>query len=1043
MKNLPKFLIWMIILLISSHSFAQEINIQNNSNNLPDSKNIKSSVLNDEVAVTINVSTTTGDNAEGSEITLTGYEYPYEIYTAILDTSETVTFDSVYKGQYNVEIDKIGYYIYSDDYNFINDTSINIILAEKCYSPYNLYVDPLTLIATWHAARITQIREDFNDVTFPPEEWQSSTVACGWFATTDGSSANWTIPTWDSQYACANDDACGVGTDGSLDYLITPKLDLRESPDFSLKFDSYYDGGNGQLAFVEYSLDGGSTWETLTQMSPSTSWEYIEIDLSAFSGPLGESEIWLAFHADDAGGWATGWAVDNVEVSVGSDSDWPPLGYYVFLDEAFVAAVTGTTYTFLDLMWGQTYIACVATMCSSGMSEYACYEFTSEYLYPPINLHGDTINSAASLIWYPPCAPGKLKTDEGRKKILSNSSNENHQKKQENSDGSRCVVPDNLLGFNVYRDEAFVDYVEYNGEDSIIWGQPMQPGTYSYSVTAEYDVTVYGGTGTAESMHEGPVSIQVSYGYPLPFVEDWSSGSFEVQQWLVGCNNWIINGNMGNPAPSAKFLCVPVLTNYDYGIVSYPILGSEIVNEEIYLEFDYMLDDSNETGLEFMTVRIWENGNWHEVANFANEGDVDWTEEHIDISAFAQGNDFKIGFFANGTNSMDIEAWFIDNIYVYSECKAPYNLTGEIEDWGTFIKVYLNWQLYDPPIEEWIQYDNGNNSSAIGLSGGGAFEVSAYWPASTMGQYIGAYLTEVEVYIDDSTTTAMIKIYGEGTIIEPGDLLAEKSFNGTAESWITVELDIPVPINGEDLWIGYYGDCPAPPEFFAGCDSGPAVAGFGDMISMDGITFESMSIAYGLDYNWNIHGFVTNTDGDTVIIKPVEATPVTYTGGIPFASEMNYTPNVAPYKHRDFVSFSIYLNDEILVENLTDTTYTDTINNIWIDYTYFVTAIYDNCISDPSNEVSFYFYPWNIDENNSNNLIQIFPNPAIDIVNVNSKADINKIIVFDDLGKLVYEKKVVEDNNIKINTASFDAGVYFVKIYTNEGVVVRKVAITK
>ncbi|MCD4772074.1 MAG: T9SS type A sorting domain-containing protein [Bacteroidales bacterium] len=1035
MKNQPKLFTYlkvlvMMILLISSQLFAQE-----NDSNKDFSDNI--------VSVTINVSTGSGENAEGSEITLSGYNLPYKIYTAILDTSETVTFDTVYIGLYNVEVDKVGYYVYSDDHNFISDTSLFITIYEKCYQPYNLYVDPLTSIATWHAARITQIREKFNDATFPPEGWQSSTASCGWFATTDGSSTNWTIPAWNSQYACVNDNDCGVGADGSVDYLITPKLDLRESPDFSLKFDSYFDGGNGQLAYVEYSLDAGVTWIELSQIPSFSSWERLEISLAAFSGLNGESEIWFAFHSNDNGNWASGWAIDNVEVSVGSDSDWPPQGYHVFLDDVFVAEVSGTTFDFQYLTWGQTYTVCVYTLCSCGLSEDECYTFTSAYLYPPINLHADTSNNGAGLIWYPPCAQGLLMTAGEPKNIASNSLNENNQKKQKNCDVTECVVPDNLLGFNVYRDEAFVDYVEYNGEDSITWGQPMQPGTYSFSVTAEYDVTVYGGTGTTESMPAGPVSIQVSYGFSLPFVEDWSDASFEDQQWETTSVNWIFDFSIGNPATSAEFHCYPMLTNYEAGLISYPILGSEFNDEDIFLEYDYMLDDRNETGLELMTVKIWENGNWHEVANYANEGDIDWTTENIDITEFAQGNDFKIGFFANGASSVNFKSWYIDNINVYFECPAPEDLFLEFEEYLTYAEVRLNWQLGEPPIEEWIQYDDGINDNAI--SAGGAFELSAYWPASTMAQYSGSELTEVEVYINDPTIIAIIKIYGAGTPTEPGDLLAEKCFYGTEESWITVELDSPVPITGEDIWIGYYGDAPAW-AFFAGCDAGPAIAGFGDMVSMDGITFESLSLAYGLDYNWNIHGFVINANGEKTSLKPVKATPVYYTGGVPVVSGIKTSINVAPNKHRDFVSFSIYRNYnengfELIEEGWTDYEYTDVVY-AGGDYTYYVTAIYDQCISDPSNETGTVCYLGN-EELNLVESIEVYPNPSINHVYINSKVDINKITVFDDLGKLVLENKIVENNNIKINTSSFDAGVYFIKIYTNESVVVRKVAITK
>ena len=1237
-----------------------------------------------KVAVTINVTTTTGENAEGTEIILTGYDYPEAMYTAILDNSQTVTFDPVWKGDYNVYAMKVGYYVYSVDYSITSNMTIDIMLAEKRYPPYNLYVDPITSIATWNMPRITQIDEGFEGATFPPNGWQSTTNSCGWFATEDGSSTYWTIPSWDSQYACSNDDECGSNKDGSVDYLITPKLDLRESPDFSLKFDSYYDGVYGQLASVKYSLDAGATWELLAQMSPSSSWQAIELDLSAFSGMSGESAIWFNFHSDDNGGtanWGSGWAIDNVEVSVGNDSDWPPQGYHVFLDDAYVEVVTETTYTYLDLTWGQTYTASVAALYSSGLSDKDYYTFTSAWLYPPTNLQGITFDNAVNLLWYPPCAPGLYVISERPRHIDPNSLVEYSPTVREigggivtddlwdlqfnypaqgasceagietdgnyiytgwwdgpdfyryemdgtyvgsftiagvssvrdyaydgeffyggaasttcyimdfenetlegtinapiairaiaydgafdgfwannwstnitlfgrdgvqlnsfacgsyssyygfawdnhtddgpylwghSQDGSAtivqmeiatgtetgltvnpnaitggsqiagglfihpnivsgtwtmggilqlellyglecgdyvppgpggCTVPDNLLGYNVYRDEAFVEYVEYNDEDSTMWyDYNLQPGTYSYTVTAEYDLSVYGGTGTGESVHEGPVILTVSYGYELPFVEEWFYGTFETQQWIVGCDNWFVNAAIGNPVPSAEFKWDPVLADYDCGIESYPLLGSDIIDGIIYLDFDYMLDDRNETGLENMTVRIWENGNWHNIVSYTNEGDIDWTSEHLNINTFAKGNDFKIGFFANGISSVDILGWYIDNIHVYRVCEAPTELTISKQEYLEYADIFLNWQLGEPPVEEWIQYDDGVNYNAIGLSGGGAFEVSAYWPASSMAQYTGLNLTEVEVYINDPTTTAIIKIYGAGTPTEPGDLLAEKSFDGIAESWITVELDSPVAITGEDIWIGYYGDAPAPPEFFAGCDAGPAVAGFGDMISLDGVNFESMSIAYGLDYNWNIHGFLTNADGETVAITPVEATPVTYTGGTPAVTAMNAAANVAPYNHRDFISFSIYRDYngggyELIEEGWADYTYTDVVY-AGGDYTYYVIAVYDQCTSDPSNEAWIDIYV-GVEELTLEESIEVYPNPAVDYVNVNSTVDINTITVLDYLGQLVYEMKVVENNNIKLNTASYEAGVYFIKIYTEEGIAIKRVTITK
>ena len=115
-----------------------------------------------------------------------------------------------------------------------------MVLSEKKYPPTNLYVDPLTLEATWNEPLVTALEETFEGVDFPPAGWQSlhDPAGEGWFRTDDGSSSSWAIPSWDSFYACSNDDASSSNV-GCCDYLITPALDLRESDGFALAFNSY------------------------------------------------------------------------------------------------------------------------------------------------------------------------------------------------------------------------------------------------------------------------------------------------------------------------------------------------------------------------------------------------------------------------------------------------------------------------------------------------------------------------------------------------------------------------------------------------------------------------------------------------------------------------------------------------------------------------------------------------------------------------------------------------------------------------------------
>jgi hypothetical protein len=164
-----------------------------------------------------------------------------------------------------------------------------------------------------------------------------------------------------------------------------------------------------------------------------------------------------------------------------------------------------------------------------------------------------------------------------------------------------------------------------------------------------------------------------------------------------------------------------------------------------------------------------------------------------------------------------------------------------------------------------IRYDNGVNDDAIGLTAGGTFEVAAYWPASSMGQYAGKKLSKVEVYINDVPNPFILKVYGQGSSTVPGALLHQQTVAVTGTSWNVIDLSTQVDITGGDLWVGY-SVTHAGGTYPAGCDAGPAVAGKGDMISLDGVSFESMA-GLGLNYNWNIAS--TLIDGGPALTKDV------------------------------------------------------------------------------------------------------------------------------------------------------------------------------
>ncbi len=149
-----------------------------------------------------------------------------------------------------------------------------------------------------------------------------------------------------------------------------------------------------------------------------------------------------------------------------------------------------------------------------------------------------------------------------------------------------------------------------------------------------------------------------------------------------------------------------------------------------------------------------------------------------------------------------------------------------------------------------LNYD-GENSSAVGLTNGGTYEVAAMFPAALVGQYIGMEITEVQVYINDPANGYKLKIYGQDLPNRPGALLYEQLFSGTSMSWNTVTLWTPLVNSGGDLWIAYEIVQNLAGVFPAGTDAGPANAN-GDWIKT-GATWARLSVLNpALNYNWNI-----------------------------------------------------------------------------------------------------------------------------------------------------------------------------------------------
>ena len=80
-------------------------------------------------------------------------------------------------------------------------------------------------------------------------------------------------------------------------------------------------------------------------------------------------------------------------------------------------------------------------------------------------------------------------------------------------------------------------------------------------------------------------------------------------------------------------------------------------------------------------------------------------------------------------------------------------------------------------------------------------------------------------------------------------------------------------------------------------------------------------------------------------------------------------------------------------------------------------------------------------ENHDVNTV-VFPNPAKDVLNINSTANINRVEVYNMMGQMVGMYNV-NDMNAQINTTNFSNGVYTVKIATENGTTTKKFTVAR
>ncbi len=105
-------------------------------------------------------------------------------------------------------------------------------------------------------------------------------------------------------------------------------------------------------------------------------------------------------------------------------------------------------------------------------------------------------------------------------------------------------------------------------------------------------------------------------------------------------------------------------------------------------------------------------------------------------------------------------------------------------------------------------------------------------------------------------------------------------------------------------------------------------------------------------------------------------------------------------------------------------------------------AVYNSYVSDvyPNEEGKYSIVNIKKASLNSDERMLVYPNPAIDHITIVSPYNVKKVSIINCVGQVVYENNI-NDYKVKINTRSFESGIYIIKTETAFGLNTQKLTI--
>ncbi|GBU07759.1 hypothetical protein AwDysgo_10900 [Bacteroidales bacterium] len=562
------------------------------------------------------------------------------------------------------------------------------------------------------------------------------------------------------------------------------------------------------------------------------------------------------------------------------------------------------------------------------------------------------------------------------------------------------AIENTLTGYKIFRNEEFIANATI---DQLQFTDEAPAGYHAYSILAVYE--------DGESAKTDPFEVTVIDTYQLPFFEDFNTGTYKTNYWTLDPNRsayskWVVNtmNPQGIEGFAISFGGDGGGDDYNESIISKPLDASSL--DEVYLSYAFQRSSSNINVYQdtlYVEVQAGDDTDWICVNKHAADTQIQyWASDNIQLSgAGVAGKLFQIRFRVEGKN-LSYNIWNLDNILVSADvqtCDGPTDIIGIKKEPA---KAKLAWTNTRGVYE--LTYAQTHSKMAAGNEGTSFIAANAY-SKTELEVYEGLFFSSISVYMNqqvelgEQTKIGLAIFNGETKTTQ---VIAEF----TPNAWNTFVLDQALLIDAlQDLKFGIEVLTHDAEEWPIGTDNGSEnTTGKGNLYSEDGgSTWLRLDAAY-MPVNWLIVGNLT-------------ATP---SASLPARDEAVY-------------GYNVYANGERVNEKtLFSTAYIHTSES---DACYTVKAYYfDACESEASPEKCL-SQETGINSINADN-IKLYPNPASDYLSIDGEFT-NATLVS------VNGQIVLKSSKSTIPLQNVNAGIYFVKIETTEGLIVKKIVITK